>query len=86
MLVAKWPKQKAASTWKSTVHGLHRHRYATSAYRVSRDLYAVQRLLGHASPTITQRYVGLDVAGLHGLADAIAEAPLPAPSRLAATA
>ncbi|MGP9602998.1 tyrosine-type recombinase/integrase [Brachybacterium sp. AOP42-E1-35] len=78
---------KLAAAALPTPHTLHtlRHRYATSAYRVSRDLYAVQRLLGHASPTITQRYVGLDVAGLHGLADAIAEAPLPAPSRLTAT-
>lgn len=78
---------KLAAAALPTPHTLHtlRHRYATSAYRVSRDLYAVQRLLGHASPTITQRYVGLDVAGLHGLADAIAETPLPVPSRLAAT-
>lgn len=79
---------KLAAAALPAPHSLHtlRHRYATSAYRVSRDLYAVQRLLGHASPTITQRYVGLDVAELHGLADAIAEAPLPVPSRLAAGA
>ena len=66
-----------------TLHTL-RHRYATAAYRASRDLFAVQRLLGHSSPTITQRYVGLDVAELHGIAEAIAADPLPAPSRLTA--
>lgn len=38
-----------------TLHTL-RHRFAARAYE-SRDLLAVQRLLGHASPATTQRYV-----------------------------
>ncbi|WP_430592459.1 tyrosine-type recombinase/integrase [Humidisolicoccus flavus] len=38
-----------------TAHML-RHRYATRAYSVERDLLAVQRLLGHASVATTQVY------------------------------
>jgi integrase len=41
-----------------TGHGL-RHRFATHAYSGSRDLLAVQQLLGHASPETTQRYVAV---------------------------
>lgn len=65
-------------------HTLHtlRHRFATNIYRASRNLYAVQRLLGHGSPTVTQRYVGLDVDELWSVVDAVGRAPLPAPSRL----
>lgn len=39
-----------------SMHAL-RHRFATAAYAVDRDLLVVQRLLGHASPSTTQRYV-----------------------------
>lgn len=34
-----------------------RHRFATRAYQGTRDLIAVQQLLGHASPETTQVYV-----------------------------
>lgn len=57
-----------------TAHTL-RHRFATEVYRTSRDLLAVQQLLGHASVATTQVYVGIDrealtaaVNGLPGLA------------------
>jgi integrase len=46
----------------------HRHRFATRAYAGTRDLLAVQQLLGHQSPETTQVYVA--VAGL-GLLDAV---------------
>jgi site-specific recombinase XerD len=36
-----------------------RHRFATAAYAQSRDLLAVQQLLGHSKPGTTQRYTAL---------------------------
>lgn len=41
-----------------TMHAL-RHRFATRAYAVDRDVFAVQELLGHASADTTRRYVAL---------------------------
>lgn len=38
-----------------SLHSL-RHRFATKAYGVDRDILAVQRLLGHSSVATTQRY------------------------------
>jgi integrase/recombinase XerD len=40
---------------KWTVHTL-RHRFATKAYAATKDIRAVQELLGHASPTTTAIY------------------------------
>lgn len=37
-----------------------RHRFATAAYRGSKNLPAVQRLLGHSSLATTQRYLAVD--------------------------
>ena len=42
-----------------------RHRFATAAYAVERDLFAVQTLLGHSSPTTTARYTALPPDALH---------------------
>lgn len=39
-----------------TTHSL-RHRFATRNYGIDRDVFAVQELLGHASPETTRRYV-----------------------------
>lgn len=42
-----------------TMHTL-RHRFATRAYRGTRNLRAVQELLGHSSVATTQRYTAVD--------------------------
>jgi len=44
-----------------TMHTL-RHRFATRAYRASRNLRAVQQLLGHESVATTERYLAVDDA------------------------
>lgn len=41
-----------------TMHAL-RHRFATRAHALERDVFAVQQLLGHASPETTRRYVAI---------------------------
>lgn len=41
-----------------TMHTL-RHRFATLAYSVDRDVFTVQKLLGHASSATTGRYVAI---------------------------
>jgi integrase/recombinase XerC len=43
----------------ATLHQL-RHRFGTQAYRASKDLLAVQDLLGHASPATTAAYCAYD--------------------------
>ncbi|MBL3678522.1 integrase [Leucobacter chromiireducens subsp. solipictus] len=42
-----------------TIHKL-RHLFAKRTYQISRDIYAVQALLGHASPVTTQQYVPVE--------------------------
>lgn len=46
-----------------TMHTL-RHRFATRAYAVDKDVFIVQELLGHASPATTRRYVQVPREGL----------------------
>ncbi|MDV6296987.1 tyrosine-type recombinase/integrase [Rhodococcus aetherivorans] len=55
-----------------TMHAL-RHRFATRAYGIDRDLFAVQQLLGHASPETTRRYVRIDDDATRRLVDSVAE-------------
>lgn len=52
---------KAATKALGDGWGAHslRHRFATRAYRGSRDLLAVQALLGHSNPETTKRYTEL---------------------------
>jgi len=56
----------AAAGARVTAHQL-RHRYATTVYRSTGDLVATQRLLGHASPATTIRYVDTDSARLRAV-------------------
>jgi integrase/recombinase XerC len=52
--VGKLVSRTLPAAW--AMHSL-RHRFATMAYSVDRDLFAVQSLLGHASPVTTRLYV-----------------------------
>lgn len=71
-----------------TAHTL-RHRAASDWYAVTRDLRAVQELLGHASPVTTQRYTavpdGAVVAAVLGVptGPGAVLAAVPAPARSA---
>jgi len=56
-----------------TMHQL-RHRFATMAYAVDTDVLVVQRLLGHASPATTQRYVRTDDTAARRTVKAVAAA------------
>jgi len=56
----------AALDGERTLHTL-RHRFATRTYQVDRDVFAVQELLGHASPATTRRYVQTDRSRLRAL-------------------
>jgi len=49
-----------------------RHRFATVAYAVDHDVFAVQALLGHSSPATTLRYVQLPNDAARRLVDAVA--------------
>lgn len=49
-----------------TLHTL-RHRFATRAYQIDRDVFAVQDLLGHASAETTRRYVARDSERLRAI-------------------
>jgi integrase len=57
-----------------TAHKL-RHRFATQAYAVDRDIFATQTFLGHASPVTTARYVAVPPASLRNLVDQVPTVP-----------
>lgn len=54
-----------------TLHQL-RHRFATVAYEQTKDTFAVQKLLKHASPSTTQGYVAVSDYSLAAAVDAVA--------------
>lgn len=53
-----------------TMHSL-RHRFATQAYLVHRDVFVVQQLLGHSSPETTRMYVAVPPASLRETVTAV---------------
>lgn len=53
-----------------TMHSL-RHRFATQAYLVHRDVFVVQQLLGHSSPETTRMYVAVPPASMRETATAV---------------
>ena len=53
---------------KWTLHSL-RHAFASRAYAATSDLLAIQTLLGHSTPSVTQRYVRLPDARLRAVAE-----------------
>ncbi|WP_412176860.1 tyrosine-type recombinase/integrase [Mycobacteroides abscessus] len=55
--VGKLCAKELPGVW--TMHAL-RHRFATKAYRGTRNLRAVQKLLGHSSVATTERYTAVD--------------------------
>lgn len=62
----------AAAGVRATSHQL-RHRYGTAAYRQSRDLLAVAKLMGHASTTTTQVYAMAADDVAQSIAEGVAE-------------
>jgi site-specific recombinase XerD len=54
-----------------TTHAL-RHRFATRAYALEKDVFTVQQLLGHASPVTTRRYVAVDQEQLRSTVQTLA--------------
>lgn len=58
-------------TW--TMHTL-RHKFATAAYAVEKDLFVVQDLLGHASPATTRAYVVVPRENLRRTVNAVGAA------------
>ncbi|MDO4044429.1 tyrosine-type recombinase/integrase [Clavibacter michiganensis] len=53
-----------------TMHAL-RHRFASRAYAIDRDVFMVQQALGHASPETTQRYVKMSDHGMRQLMETV---------------
>ena len=65
--VAVLAKMRLPAPW--TLHKL-RHLFATRSYEVSRDILVVQRLLGHASPATTIKYVEVNDQKLRSVTEA----------------
>jgi integrase len=65
------PILKTARIAGFRIHDL-RHTFASRVKRAGADLYTVQRLLGHSSPMMTQRYSHLQPDDLRAAVEAIA--------------
>lgn len=53
-----------------TMHAL-RHRFATKVYNHDRDVFTLQKLLGHASAATTQRYVQVSDSRMRALVETV---------------
>jgi integrase/recombinase XerC len=85
-LSPRWVGKLIAATLPDhwTAHTL-RHRFATRAYRGSRNLRAVQVLLGHSSVATTERYTAVDANEVRAaMLAAQSDAPIAIPSDPAA--
>lgn len=56
-----------------TAHQL-RHRYASTAYMITKDIRLTQELLGHSSPLTTARYAAFDRSQTAGMVAELDEA------------
>lgn len=67
-LSARWIGKLVAARLPGlwTMHSL-RHRFATRAYAIDRDLLTVQELLGHSSPVTTRSYVAIPTSAARRL-------------------
>lgn len=65
--VGRLVTRQLGSDW--TMHTL-RHRFATTTYAATRDLAAVQYLLGHSKPETTRNYVDIGADVLRAAVDA----------------
>jgi len=63
---------EAAQIENFRIHDL-RHNFASMAVNNGCDIYVVQHLLGHASPTTTQRYAHLRQDTLRNASEMLAE-------------
>lgn len=66
------PNYVATLISKATGYSTHslRHHYATTIWRRTGDLFAVQRLLGHANAATTERYLLMDEQRIRAAASA----------------
>lgn len=69
---ARWLGKKVAELLPDgvTMHAL-RHRFATRLYNHNRDVFTLQKLLGHASAATTQRYVQVSDARMRELVESV---------------
>lgn len=72
--VSAWWVGKLVSRLLPDGYAMHslRHRFGSMSYAKSHDMLAVQKLLGHASPTTTQVYVLVPDDDLRTIVDAVA--------------
>lgn len=61
---SKWRRMKVATGLRDAVLHCLRHTFATRLISKGKDLYIVQRLLGHSTPAVTTRYSHMQLSSL----------------------